>query len=188
MKVFGWRAMALYLTFVFVLTGCTTTAVSNDLRITPDVEAPVMHFEDPAEEIPVQPVVETKVVVPVVVPKVVVPKTAVPLPVETVKPAESLQVIEPDPVPVVEKQETTPQPVPTPQPKTDPTPAPVPKTEPEPESVAPAPTTQFSCAVEKSCPKMVSCEEAYYHLNTCSFKKRDGDNDGVPCEDICPGG
>lgn len=49
-------------------------------------------------------------------------------------------------------------------------------------------TTTNLCAVEKACTKMSSCEEAYYHLNTCGFKKRDGDGDGVPCEDICPGG
>lgn len=49
-------------------------------------------------------------------------------------------------------------------------------------------STSFSCAVKKTCPQMVSCAEAYFYLNTCSAKARDADKDGVPCEDICPGG
>ncbi|MBU0708447.1 hypothetical protein KJ596_01700 [Patescibacteria group bacterium] len=32
---------------------------------------------------------------------------------------------------------------------------------------------------------MSSCQEAYYQLNTCGCGKRDGNNDGVPCESIC---
>ncbi len=32
---------------------------------------------------------------------------------------------------------------------------------------------------------MISCEEAYYYLKECGHKKRDGDGDGVPCENIC---
>lgn len=69
------------------------------------------------------------------------------------------------------------------------TPEPTPKPNPIPE-IAPVQTTippslTFSCSIEKTCPQMRSCEEAYYHLNVCGFKKRDGDNDGIPCEDIC---
>lgn len=46
----------------------------------------------------------------------------------------------------------------------------------------------YRCNCSKTCPNMSSCEEAYYQLNTCGCGRRDGDNDGVPCENICPGG
>lgn len=55
------------------------------------------------------------------------------------------------------------------------------------QSEAPA-QPAFSCNCSKTCPAMVSCEEAYFQLNTCGCGRRDGDGDGVPCEDICPGG
>ena len=35
---------------------------------------------------------------------------------------------------------------------------------------------------------MASCQEAYFQLNQCGCGQRDNDNDGVPCESICPGG
>lgn len=44
------------------------------------------------------------------------------------------------------------------------------------------------CNCSKTCPNMSSCEEAYFQLNNCGCFVRDGDNDGVPCEIICPGG
>lgn len=46
----------------------------------------------------------------------------------------------------------------------------------------------YTCSCSKTCPQMSSCEEAYYQLNACGCSKRDNDNDGVPCEKICPGG
>lgn len=46
----------------------------------------------------------------------------------------------------------------------------------------------FVCNCSKTCPQMSSCEEAYFQLLQCGCRKRDGDGDGVPCEDICPGG
>lgn len=46
----------------------------------------------------------------------------------------------------------------------------------------------FACDCGKTCPAMVSCEEAYFQLNQCGCTARDGDSDGVPCEIICPGG
>lgn len=56
-------------------------------------------------------------------------------------------------------------------------------------SPPPQPTTPiYICDCKKTCSQMSSCEEAYYQLNTCKCSKRDGDNDGVPCETICPGG
>lgn len=50
------------------------------------------------------------------------------------------------------------------------------------------PEPDSSCAYEKTCGEMSSCEEAYFYLNTCGHSKRDGDSDGVPCESICSGG
>jgi len=51
---------------------------------------------------------------------------------------------------------------------------------------APKPTPQFSCEDKRNCGTMGSCEEAYYHLNTCGNKRLDNDQDGIPCESICP--
>jgi len=48
-------------------------------------------------------------------------------------------------------------------------------------------TSSHSCA-KKYCKNMNSCEEAYYQLKTCGYKRLDRDKDGVPCESICPGG
>ena len=48
--------------------------------------------------------------------------------------------------------------------------------------------SKFSCSPKKTCKQMSSCEEAYFFLNECGHKERDGDQDGVPCEKICPGG
>jgi hypothetical protein len=50
------------------------------------------------------------------------------------------------------------------------------------------PAPAFVCNCSKTCPQMASCEEAYFQLQQCGCTKRDGDSDGVPCEDICPGG
>jgi micrococcal nuclease len=46
----------------------------------------------------------------------------------------------------------------------------------------------WTCDCSKTCPNMSSCDEAYFQLNNCRCSIRDGDNDGVPCESICPGG
>lgn len=32
---------------------------------------------------------------------------------------------------------------------------------------------------------MRDCAEAYYFFKTCGHTRRDGDNDGIPCERIC---
>jgi hypothetical protein len=45
--------------------------------------------------------------------------------------------------------------------------------------------TDWKCNCKKTCPQMSSCEEAYYQLNQCGCSIRDGDGDGVPCENIC---
>lgn len=43
----------------------------------------------------------------------------------------------------------------------------------------------YSCNCNKTCTQMSSCEEAYFQLNQCGCSRRDGDKDGVPCENIC---
>ncbi len=62
----------------------------------------------------------------------------------------------------------------------------------QPAQVSAPPTTvpgpQFTCDCTKTCPQMASCQEAYFQLNQCGCGRRDGDNDGVPCETRCPGG
>jgi hypothetical protein len=36
-----------------------------------------------------------------------------------------------------------------------------------------------------SCKRLSSCEEACYKLLACGQRKRDGDHDGIPCENLC---
>ncbi len=50
------------------------------------------------------------------------------------------------------------------------------------------PTTSiqsFKCTPRKTCDRMSSCKEAYYHLKKCGKKNLDRDRDGIPCESIC---
>jgi hypothetical protein len=47
-------------------------------------------------------------------------------------------------------------------------------------------TDKFDCQ-RKYCKYMVSCEEAYYKLNTCGHASLDRDRDSIPCENICGG-
>lgn len=42
----------------------------------------------------------------------------------------------------------------------------------------------FDC-IETKCPQMRSCAEAHHKLTVCGHSKRDADNDGIPCEDLC---
>jgi len=51
-----------------------------------------------------------------------------------------------------------------------------------------SPSEPYTCNCSKTCPNMSSCEEAYFQLIDCGCSIRDGDDDGVPCENICPGG
>ncbi|MBI2334252.1 thermonuclease family protein [Candidatus Daviesbacteria bacterium] len=44
---------------------------------------------------------------------------------------------------------------------------------------------KFTCAGKTKCGQMVSCEEAYFYLNSCGVARLDGDKDGVPCESLC---
>ncbi len=44
--------------------------------------------------------------------------------------------------------------------------------------------SKYTCNCSKTCPNM-TCAEAYYQLNECGCSARDGDDDGVPCEEQC---
>lgn len=49
--------------------------------------------------------------------------------------------------------------------------------------------SSYSCSGRKTCTRIGSCDEARWYLANCSWGgKLDRDNDGVPCEDLCPGG
>lgn len=49
--------------------------------------------------------------------------------------------------------------------------------------------SSWSCSPRLTCKKISSCEEAVWLLQNCSWGGAlDRDNDGVPCETICPGG
>ena len=93
--------------------------------------------------------------------------------------------LEPSPTPVVINT-----PIPTFAPDPTSTPVQLKETETTKSVVAPSPATvsPYSCDCGKTCSQMSSCDEAYYQLNVCGCSIRDGDNDGVPCEIICPGG
>jgi hypothetical protein len=43
----------------------------------------------------------------------------------------------------------------------------------------------YRCNCSKTCTQISTCAEAYYQLNTCGCSVRDGDGDGVPCENLC---
>ena len=46
------------------------------------------------------------------------------------------------------------------------------------------PVQGFDCS-DRSCKALSSCEEACHKLLVCGQSKRDGDNDGIPCENLC---
>lgn len=52
----------------------------------------------------------------------------------------------------------------------------------------PTPTSKpatYICNCAKTCTQISTCAEAYYQLNTCGCSVRDGDHDGIPCENLC---
>jgi len=68
--------------------------------------------------------------------------------------------------------------------------APEPEPEPEPTPTPPPvspPAPAYVCDCGRTCTEMTTCDEAKFQLN-CGCSIRDGDNDGVPCENLCPGG
>lgn len=50
--------------------------------------------------------------------------------------------------------------------------------------VAAGPAVALDCA-ETKCGDMRACAEAHHKLTVCGHKKRDADNDGIPCETLC---
>ncbi len=42
-----------------------------------------------------------------------------------------------------------------------------------------------SCGAAPYCTGMSSCEEAQFYYRQCGVSRLDGDNDGVPCENLC---
>jgi Excalibur calcium-binding domain len=42
----------------------------------------------------------------------------------------------------------------------------------------------YDC-IELKCTQMTTCAEAQYKFEVCHHSKRDADNDGIPCEDLC---
>ena len=119
-----------------------------------------------------------------------------PNPLPSPSPSSSLEptsiptpVLKPTPVP---SPTLAPTKKPTPIPTLAPTKAPAtiaPTSQPtSPPSTSQPTSASYSCNCSKTCPNMSSCAEAQYQLNVCGCSRRDGDNDGVPCESICPGG
>lgn len=45
----------------------------------------------------------------------------------------------------------------------------------------------YDCS-KKKCSEISSCAEAKYKLKKCGMTKLNRDKDGVPCENVCPGG
>lgn len=55
-------------------------------------------------------------------------------------------------------------------------------------TTTPVPTSKpspYICNCAKTCTQISTCAEAYYQLNTCGCSVRDGDHDGIPCENLC---
>jgi hypothetical protein len=46
-------------------------------------------------------------------------------------------------------------------------------------------TGNYSCGAKRYCTQMNSCEEAQYYYRQCGLSRLDGDNDGIPCENVC---
>ena len=44
--------------------------------------------------------------------------------------------------------------------------------------------SRFTCS-RKTCGQMRSCAEACHALTVCGDRRRDGDGDGIPCENLC---
>ncbi|MBT8412030.1 MAG: excalibur calcium-binding domain-containing protein [Octadecabacter sp.] len=42
----------------------------------------------------------------------------------------------------------------------------------------------YDCS-NKTCGQIRSCDEACYKLTVCGHTRRDGDGDGIPCENLC---
>jgi len=45
--------------------------------------------------------------------------------------------------------------------------------------------SKYVCGKKYYCSQMETCEEAMFYYTVCGLKRLDGDNDGVPCENLC---
>jgi hypothetical protein len=50
--------------------------------------------------------------------------------------------------------------------------------------ICPTLAQTYDCA-DKRCAAIASCAEAHYKLTVCGQSERDGDSDGIPCENVC---
>ena len=48
-----------------------------------------------------------------------------------------------------------------------------------------SPATGQSCTPALYCTEMRDCAEADFHFRQCGEAERDGDSDGIPCENLC---
>jgi endonuclease YncB( thermonuclease family) len=46
-------------------------------------------------------------------------------------------------------------------------------------------TPDLPCGSKRTCPEMITCDEAVRFLKQCGVRSLDRDRDGVPCEDLC---
>jgi hypothetical protein len=44
----------------------------------------------------------------------------------------------------------------------------------------------YTCGTKKTCPEMVSCEEATHYLKASGLRSLDGNGDGIACNGLCP--
>lgn len=44
---------------------------------------------------------------------------------------------------------------------------------------------KFTCGTKRFCGQMSSCNEACFYLQQCGLTKLDGNNDGIPCNQLC---
>ena len=49
-------------------------------------------------------------------------------------------------------------------------------------------TAAADCSDDKNCQQLNTCSEAMFYYQQCGRKELDKDNDGVPCDNLCPKG
>jgi len=50
---------------------------------------------------------------------------------------------------------------------------------------APTPNGHLVCGEKRTCRQMKSCEEARFYLTQCGVSSLDGNQDGIPCNNLC---
>ncbi|WP_223670871.1 excalibur calcium-binding domain-containing protein [Kangiella shandongensis] len=54
-----------------------------------------------------------------------------------------------------------------------------------PKKISPIKLQNPKCGQKYYCKEMTSCSEAQFYYRQCKLYKLDGDNDGIPCENVC---